>query len=223
MLNALKQHAFIGAVAIACFIHGTWTIATITGGQPPAAVVDLGSLMAWLFWVVPGALVSFALDIGQYRTAVEISAAHAAGRRPLGKYVTFVVISGFVYYLQWYHLIHHLPALTVAPSVASGPHGPVVALLSGFIVWIYPALLPITTLLYTLSHTTPSAPSSAAAPEVAVTAPPLSAASAAPTAAELAPTVVRNLLADGLTAASAAQPANRRRTAARKVQHEQET
>jgi hypothetical protein len=230
-MNLNRQHAFILAVAVACFIHGTWTVATITGGAQPPPVVDLGSLLRWAFWVVPGALVSFALDIGQYRTAVEISTAHAEGRRAWGKYATFVVISIFVYYLQWYHLVHHLPELTLSAAIEGGIHAATVKSLAGFMVWIYPALLPITTLLYTLSSHAPAAPAAApeqptlthlpqveAAPEVAAPLPPL-AALADRTGSAPALTAGRDSVEDEPTAAIAARPANRRRTA-RKVDSE---
>jgi hypothetical protein len=161
----LFSNIFVAAVAAACFIHGTWTIATITGGnQPILDTLSVSAVLQWLFWVIPGALVSFALDIGQFQTSVEIAKEHSEGRYPVLKYITFFVISLFVYYLQWFHLVHHMPALALSESVLSSTYADTVTSIRMAIIWIYPALLPVTILLYTYSQNRKPAASAAATP-----------------------------------------------------------
>ena len=87
--------------------------------------------------------------MGQINTSIQIADLHAAGKRPVTKYITFFVFAFATYYLQWYHLIHHMPALELAPGIGDMP---VVHTLKQAAVWIAPALLPASTLLYTFSH-----------------------------------------------------------------------
>lgn len=163
----LFSNIFVAAVAAACFIHGTWTIATITGGQqPPIESLSITTVLQWVFWVLPGALVSFALDVGQFQTSVEIAKEHSEGKYPVLKYVTFFVISLFVYYLQWFHLVHHMPTLELSTSVTQSQYADTVSSIRMAIIWIYPGLLPITILLYTYSQNRQQPAAPAAAPAV---------------------------------------------------------
>jgi hypothetical protein len=156
MYHVMKS-PFVAATGLAAFVHSTWALAVLFGGQPPD-VTDLRSLLHWLLWASTAALIAFALDVGQINTSIQIADLHAAGKRPVAKYVTFFVFAFATYYLQWYHLIHHMPALELAPGIGDMP---LVHTLKQAAVWIAPALLPASTLLYTFSHSSEKSHSSA--------------------------------------------------------------
>ena len=147
-MRHVMKSPFVAATGLAAFVHSTWALAVLFGGQPPE-ITDLRSLLHWLLWASTAALIAFALDVGQINTSIQIADLHAAGKRPVTKYITFFVFAFATYYLQWYHLIHHMPALELAPGIGDMP---VVHTLKQAAVWIAPALLPASTLLYTFSH-----------------------------------------------------------------------
>lgn len=148
ILRHLLKSPFVAATGAAAFVHSTWTIATIFGGLPP---IEPFNLFTWLAWAMPAMLIAFALDIGQINTSIEI----AEGQRTKRKYLAFALFALFTYFLQWFHLIHHIPALPLSQGVVDSVP---VQILKAAAVWIMPALLPASTLLYTLSHSPAPAP-----------------------------------------------------------------
>lgn len=149
MLKHLLRSPFVSATGAAAFVHSTWALAVIFGGLHPE-IASPADFARWLAWVAPAAMIAFALDVGQINTSVQIARLHAQRRRPLAKYFTFLVFAVATYYLQWYHLIHHMPALDFSPGIQVTP---LIAALRTAAIWIIPALLPLSTLLYTFSHT----------------------------------------------------------------------
>ena len=137
----LSEQPFIMATGIAALIHSTWSLATLFAGKEPPQMT-----VAWFAWIVPALLIAFALDVGQIVTSYEIR----AGQRTRAKYATFVVFSVATYFLQWLHIIHHIPALDLSEGVRGEWHY-LVNLIRDCAIWIIPALLPLSTLLYTFS------------------------------------------------------------------------
>lgn len=154
-LRHLTEQPFIAATGAAALVHSTWALATVFSGHQPAS----NDLPRLAYWLIPALLISFALDVGQIATSAEIR----SGERVLSKYITFGVFAAATYYLQWLYIAHHMPALELAPGVRES-WGGFAGLMRDAAVWIIPALLPLSTTLYTLSGQ--AAPSAAAAPTI---------------------------------------------------------
>jgi len=148
LLKHVTEQPFVFATGLAALVHSTWSLGTLFAGTQPSTANPL----QFAFWLVPALLISFALDVGQIATSAEIR----SGQRTVTKYITFGVFALATYYLQWLYIAHHMPELALASGVrdtwASGA-----TILRDAAVWIIPALLPLSTLLYTLS-TTDNAP-----------------------------------------------------------------
>ena len=138
--HAVKQ-PFVFATGLAALSHSTWALATLFAGEEPQQFT-----FAWFSWLAPALLIAFALDVGQIVTSAEIR----AGQRTLTKYFTFGIFAIATYFLQWLYIIHHIPALMLSDGVRGEWHS-VVLLLRDCAIWIIPALLPLSTLLYTFS------------------------------------------------------------------------
>lgn len=150
LIKLITHHGFIFATSIAMFVHSTWTFNTLFAGEQP--VLD-GSLAAWvpyLLWVTPGALIAAAIDIGQVQTSSKLMRASGWTRR-IALSVTFVVLAIAGYYLQWFHLVHHMPALSFGEGLAPATQD-AVRTARDAAIYIIPALLPISTILYTMSE-----------------------------------------------------------------------
>lgn len=154
----IVEQPFIFATGIAALVHSTWSLAVLFSGEPPAFVVEsFVSWAQWAYWLLPALLIAFAMDIGQISTSSQIR----AGERTTRKYATFIVLALFGYYLQWIYIAHHMPALELGAGVYNdGLAAKAVLLMRNAAVWIIPALLPLSTTLYTLSseHPDESAP-----------------------------------------------------------------
>jgi len=157
MMNFIKhavQQPFVSATAAAALVHSTWAIGTLFSGVQPAA--EWGSIHFW-GWLIPALLVAFAMDIGQVATSSDIRERGLTWQRGL----TFFVFSAATYYLQWTYVVHHAPALELAPGVVLGRD--FALMMRDAYIWIMPALLPLATMLYTVSgdrHVPISAPNS---------------------------------------------------------------
>lgn len=138
----VTQQPFVLATGLAAFVHSTWALGTLFAGKQPDAAFN------WQFagWIVPAALIAFALDVGQIATAAEIR----AGQRTRGKYNTFIIFAIATYYLQWVYMANHMPALELAPGI-SDRWKDVPQIMQEAAIWIIPALLPLSTALYTLN------------------------------------------------------------------------
>lgn len=150
MGNVITRHGFIFATSVAMFVHSTWTFNTLFAGKQPH--LD-GSFQAWIpyvLWVVPGALIAAAIDIGQVQTSSKLMRAKDWTRR-LTLSITFIVLAIAGYYLQWFHLIHHMPDLAFGAGLSTETENTIRSIRDAAI-WIIPALLPISTILYTMSE-----------------------------------------------------------------------
>jgi len=139
VIGHLVQQPFVFATGAAALIHSTWALGTLFAGEQPEGWALLG-------WLAPALLISFALDVGQIATSAEIRE-HGLTRT---RGVTFIVFSGATYYLQWLYIAHHMPSLALAAGVRETWAG-FATVMRDSAVWIIPALLPLSTLLYTFS------------------------------------------------------------------------
>lgn len=149
-----KEQPFIVSTGLAALVHSTWSLGTLFSGQQPTHSAQTD---AWLYalqvaaWLLPAFLIAFALDIGQIVTSHEIRIAVRTHQKLTRKYVVFSVFAIATYYLQWLYIAHHMPALPLAPGI-SALHAPLATALRDFAVWLVPALLPLSTFMYTFSH-----------------------------------------------------------------------
>jgi hypothetical protein len=149
ILQHILRQPFVASTAVAAAVHSTWTLGTLFAGEQPT-VTNIGNVAEWLAlagWLLPALLIAFSLDIGMLATAVEIR----NGQRHATKYITFFVLSLSMFYLQFWYLSSHTPAIPIAEGVATNWLA-AAETLRGLSVWIIPAMLPISTLLYTFSH-----------------------------------------------------------------------
>lgn len=163
-IKRIPEHTFVTIVGIAAFIHSTWTVATfsggiaptVSGGDPGAAIL---SILAWSWWVIPGALSAFALEVGQVVTARQIQA--GIGRKlhipKVGdlnvKTLTFVILSAATYLLQLTYLLHHFPDLPIAPGLSEKSRYAAQTVME-IVTWGMPLLLPISMLMFTAGDET---------------------------------------------------------------------
>jgi hypothetical protein len=141
MIKHLLLNVFVTTTGIAAFFHSTWALGTFFAGIEPQQ-----GTWAWVWWVIPAGLIAFALDIGQISTASEIKRGH----RSLSKFITFGVLAAATYYLQFLYMAHHMPSLELAAGISDSARGTAI-LLRDAAIWLLPALLPISTVMYTLS------------------------------------------------------------------------
>jgi hypothetical protein len=138
----LANHLFIATTGTAALIHSTWSLATFFNGTEPQS-----PSWAWVFWVTPALLLAISIDVGQIATSAQI----ANGQRTRAKYATFAFLAVATYFLQWLYLAHHLPLI----SLGEGVNPNVIPFAIGvrdIALWLLPALLPMSTLLYTFSY-----------------------------------------------------------------------
>jgi len=137
----LASQPFIVATGFAALIHSTWSLGTFFSGEQPSDPVH------YVLWLVPALLIAFSLDIGQIVTSAEIR----DGQRSLAKYITFGIFAGATYFLQFVYISSHMPQVALAAGVRSG-WTDAVSFIRDSGVFIIPALLPLSTLLYTFSQ-----------------------------------------------------------------------
>jgi len=138
-LRHSMQQPFVFATGLAALVHRPWALGTLFAGQQPEGWHLLG-------WLAPALLIAFALDVGQIVTSAEIRAHGLTIRRG----VTFLVFAFATYYLQWLYIAHHMPALQLAEGISPMAKS-TATYMRDAALWIIPALLPLSTLLYTFS------------------------------------------------------------------------
>lgn len=147
-LKHMYQQPLIFATGLAALVHSTWSLGTMFSGQQPSVEV-ITNLIGWIHfagWIVPALLIAFALDIGQIVTSHEI---RTRGMN-IARAVTFTTFALATYYLQWLYMAHHMPLIELAAGISS-IHLDAALFLRNFALWLIPALLPLSTLLYTFS------------------------------------------------------------------------
>lgn len=133
---------FIIGTGIAAFIHSTWAVATYFGGPEPEQLSP-----HWWGWALMGGLVAFAMDVGQVATSALIR----GGRNAAGYKITFAVFALATYFTQFLYVIAHVPNVQLAAGVAE-QYRPIVTAIRDAAIFIFPALLPVSTFLYTFSQ-----------------------------------------------------------------------
>lgn len=149
ILKHATDQPFVLATGVAALVHSTWALAVLFSGHPPAwDPTSWASWARWGYWFLPALLIAFALDVGQIATSSEIR----AGDRSPVKYATFITFALATYYLQWIYIVHHMPVMELGAGVYdSGLAGRVVLMTRNAAIWFIPALLPMSTTMYTLS------------------------------------------------------------------------
>jgi flagellar biosynthesis protein FliQ len=138
-MKHIVQQPFIVATSIAALIHSTWSLGTLFSGTQPEGWHLVG-------WLIPALLIAFAIDVGQIATSAEI---REHGLTPI-RGLTFVVFAMATYYLQWLYMAHHMPILELSLGISESMVM-VATQLRDMAIWFIPALLPVSTLLYTFS------------------------------------------------------------------------
>jgi hypothetical protein len=143
----MLENPFVTGAGVSALVHSTWSLGTLFSGEQPAFIYDnVWSYFANVYWLLPALLIAFAMDIGQIETSRKIRHEGLTWQRGL----TFFVFALATYYLQFLYIAHHMPALQIQAGV-SDFHRIAVTELRNASIWILPALLPLATLLYTLS------------------------------------------------------------------------
>jgi len=158
MMHSIRQHLiaeiFVIATGFAALVHSTWSVGTLFSGMQPLPDLSEDGLryaLRYVAWVLPALLIAFALDIGQIATSHEIRQCIQRGEQPFRKYVVFVVFALATYYLQWLYMAYHMPLLTLGTGVSAFWTSDAITL-RDIALWVVPAFLPLSTLLYTFSH-----------------------------------------------------------------------
>jgi len=142
VLKHIVRQPFVVATGFAALVHSTWALGTLFAGTQPEGWHLVG-------WLAPALLIAFALDIGQIATSGEIRE-HGLS---VGRAVTFGVFALATYYLQWLYIAHHMPALEIAAGVSATAKATAVYMRDAAL-WVIPAFLPLSTVLYTFSGKT---------------------------------------------------------------------
>lgn len=140
MIRHIFEQPFIAATGAAALLHSTWSLATLFAGEQPESLLHLAG------WLIPALLIAFALDVGQISTSAQIRESGLTVARA----VTFFVFAVATWYLQFLYIVHHMPALELSAGI-SDAHRQAALVLRDFAMWLIPALLPISTVLYTFS------------------------------------------------------------------------
>jgi len=140
-LKHLLENPFITFTGLAALVHSTWSLGTLFSGVAPSS--NWGE---WAAWVLPAFFIAFAMDVGQISTSAKIRHFGLNWQRGLA----FFVFSVATYYLQFLYIAHHMPSLEIAEGVSEFHRFAVVTARDASI-WILPLLLPLSTMLYTIS------------------------------------------------------------------------
>lgn len=141
-LSLLWAHIFIILTGLAALPHSIWSASTIMQGVEPGFPT-----LAWVAWAFSGFLLGLAIDAGQIAISIQI----ARGERHWMRFVAFGALTLITFYLQWYYASAHVPLTQLGPGM-NGQVTPFASGLRDLGVWLVPALLPITTLIYTFGY-----------------------------------------------------------------------
>lgn len=140
-LRHLLENPFITFTGLAALVHSTWSLGTLFSGVAPS-----GNWWDYAAWVIPAFFIAFAMDVGQISTSAKIR----HNGLSCGSALAFFVFSVATYYLQFLYIAHHMPALAISAGV-SPFHQWAVVTARDAAIWILPLLLPLSTMLYTIS------------------------------------------------------------------------
>jgi hypothetical protein len=157
-LKHLIEQPFIAATGFAALIHSTWALGSFFGLEPERWTIE------WFGWLLPALLIAFSLDVGQISTSMKIR----ENGLNFSNGLAFVMIALSTYYLQFLHLALHLPSWQIGAGI-SEIHRAHVETMIGLAIWLLPALLPLSTLLYTFSRDKEEQPIQQPLPEPTIT------------------------------------------------------
>lgn len=140
-LGHMRENLFITFTGIAALVHSTWSLGTMFSGVAP-----INNHVALAGWLLPAFFVAFAMDVGQISTSAAIRHHGLTWQRALA----FFVFAVATYYLQFLYIAHHMPALDIAAGISDW-HRAAVQTSRDAAIWILPLLLPLSTMLYTIS------------------------------------------------------------------------
>jgi hypothetical protein len=143
LLKHLSTQPFIVATGIAALVHSTWALAIYFSGTLPA---NADAIQVFGYYA-PAFLIAFSLDVGQIVTSIEIR----DGNRRRAKYATFFTFALATFFLQFLYISAHLPEIQLAAGIRSEWRSWILWLRDCAVI-VLPALLPMSTLLYTFSH-----------------------------------------------------------------------
>lgn len=141
-IRTLLAHVFIILTGLAALPHSVWSVSTIMQGVEPATFS-----VGWIGWAFSGFLIGLTIDVGQIAISIQI----ARGERNWQRFSAFGFLAALTFYLQWYYASAHVP-ITQLGAGMNAEAVPFAIGLRDLGVWLVPALLPITTLIYTFGY-----------------------------------------------------------------------
>jgi hypothetical protein len=130
------------AIAIATFQHTAWTAAYLFEGPQPE-----GSTM----WIIQGALIAIAVDIGMLLTSRFLVGAH--GRQKLVLIVAFIIAAVTSFFFQLVYMAIHTPTVVVSVGVSEKWAGFLQSVIDSRVL-LLPLALPVLATVYTLARLT---------------------------------------------------------------------
>lgn len=129
------------AIAAATFSHTTWSAATVFQGNSPNDPIAL------LWWIVQGALLAVAIDIGMLFSAEAYATTRS--RAMLAAFVLAAIASG---YTQVLYSLHHAARFEMGEGVSIEWAHRLQRLVDARVV-LLPLALPLFAIIYTISKT----------------------------------------------------------------------
>jgi len=144
------QNTFVTIVGIAAWVHSTWSFSTVIGGEVPliASWVDIPR---WLYWILPGAAAAAAVDVG----LISLAAQFRLGKGARPKLVTFAVLSFISYLGQALFSLSHGGQYIPSTGLSSASVA-IASVVWELLIWLLPAALPVTLILWAWSDMTPT-------------------------------------------------------------------
>jgi len=138
---------FIIAIGAAAYMHSLWSFGTFLGGTQPDPMQGGVQILHYLGWLIPAALLAFALDVGMIKTSQELR----KGKATLAMYAAFGLLATITYTLQWLYSVHHMNAIEIGAGVPESMRGVATSVSNFITVWLLPGALPITAIAYTFA------------------------------------------------------------------------
>ena len=145
--SLFNREMFIIAIGAAAYMHSLWSFGTFLGGTQPDPMLGWLQFVHYLGWLIPAALLAFALDVGMIKTSMELR----KGRATFAMYAAFGLLAIITYTLQWLYSVHHMDAIIIGSGVPDGMRFFATGVSNFVTVWLLPGALPITAIAYTFA------------------------------------------------------------------------
>lgn len=146
--SLFNREMFIFAIGAAAYMHSLWSFGTFLGGAQPDPLLSWMDFLHYLGWLIPGALLAFALDVGMIKTSMELR----KGKATFGMYAAFGLLAVITYTLQWLYSVHHMDAIIIGSGVPENMRAFATSVSNFVTVWLLPGALPITAIAYTFAQ-----------------------------------------------------------------------